>query len=185
VEVCPPPICLPETGVCLQRQSFYPCLAIAALTLCTVPLPTFSSRAVFRTPLPEVSESRMASSTFRPIRARPIGFPLLVPHCLLIDLTSADLTNANLIYADLSHARLSHAKLVSADLSAVKLVAAALDGADLTGARLFTTDLTDANLDGTKGLTQKELDFACGTGVKGLDKIDPPLTFKDKPCKEN
>ena len=29
-------------------------------------------------------------------------------------------------------------------------------------------------------LTQEQLDKACGTGVKGLDKLSPPLTIK--PC---
>src|SRR5580704_4230966 len=60
------------------------CLTIAALTRCTVPDPTFSSRAVFRMPLPEASEERIAFSTFGSMRARPIGLPLLVPHCLAL-----------------------------------------------------------------------------------------------------
>jgi hypothetical protein len=42
---------------CPMSEFFYP---IAALTRCTVPDPTFSSRAVFRMPLPEASEARIA-----------------------------------------------------------------------------------------------------------------------------
>jgi putative hydrolase of the HAD superfamily len=47
---------------------------------CTVPEPTFSSRAVLRMPLPEASEARMAFSTFSSILGLPIAFPLRVPH---------------------------------------------------------------------------------------------------------
>jgi hypothetical protein len=50
-----------------------------ALTRCTVLDPTRHSRAVLRIPFPLASRARIASSVFGSIRARPIGFPLLVP----------------------------------------------------------------------------------------------------------
>ena len=52
------------------------------------------------------------------------------------------------------------------------------DAADLAGAILTRADLTGADLRHTKlgGLTQEQLDQACGENVK----LDPPLTIK--PC---
>ena len=87
-------------------------------------------------------------------------------------LSGADLTNADLSRVNLSIADLRDANLSGADLT----------GADLSDAGLSGTNLTGANLSDTKGLTQEQLDYACGTGVKGLDKLNPPLTFRDKPC---
>ena len=111
------------------------------------------------------------------------------------NLTSANLTSADLAGADLSGAILTSADLTRADLGGTKLTRAHLTrahltrahlvGADLTGAYLNDTNLTSANLTSAdltdvQYLTQEQLDKACGTGVRGLDKLDPPLTIK--PC---
>jgi hypothetical protein len=66
------PIC--KAPPCPISEFFF---LIAALTRCTVPDPTFSSRAVLRTPLPKASVARIAFSTLGSIRAPPIGLPLL------------------------------------------------------------------------------------------------------------
>jgi hypothetical protein len=114
------------------------------------------------------------------------------------DLGNANLSGANLSRADLSGAllnganlhailhlaNLSHAFLIGADLSGALLIGANLSGAhlssaDLSHAFLSAADLSGADLGGPNGLTQEQLDLACGRDVKGLD---PPLTFKDKPC---
>jgi hypothetical protein len=71
------------------------------------------------------------------------------------DLTGVHIPKADLTFADLREAR--------------------LNGADLNGAHLRGADLTNA-----QHLTQDQLDKDCGTGVKGLDKLSPPLTIK--PC---
>jgi hypothetical protein len=82
----------------------------------------------------------------------------------------------NLSGADLSRATLSGATLSHADLSGADLSHAELTGATLFGATLIDADLSHAELTGAKGLTQAQLDQACGENVKGLDKLDPPLT---------
>ena len=69
--------------------------------------------------------------------------------------------------------RKSGFKELPLNLAKAHIPKAELNGADLRGA-----DLNGANLDAD--LTQVQLDKACGTGVKGLDKLNPPLTIK--PC---
>jgi hypothetical protein len=69
------------------------------------------------------------------------------------------------------------------DLGGVRIPGASLIEANLVGAFLSFADLSGADLPSAV-LTQEQLDQACGTGVKGLDKLDPPLTFHDKPCPE-
>jgi len=62
------------------------------------------------------------------------------------DLTSADLTSANLRYADLTSADLTSANLRYADLTSADLTSADLRYADLRYADLTSADLTSANL---------------------------------------
>ena len=98
------------------------------------------------------------------------GTKLTRAHLVGADLTGADLTDTNLTSANLTSADLVSANLANADLSGAFLTVADLGGANLTGA-----DLTDVQY-----LTQEQLDKACGTGVRGLDKLDPPLTIKPR-----
>ena len=77
--------------------------------------------------------------------------------------------------ADLGGTNLTRAHLVGADLTRADLSGAFLTVADLGGANLTGADLTDVQY-----LTQEQLDKACGTGVRGLDKLDPPLTIKPR-----
>jgi len=90
-------------------------------------------------------------------------------------LNDAHLNGAILVFATLTGALLNGAHLESADLRGAHLERADLRGANLNGATMDGADLSDA-----KYLTQEQLDKACGTGVKGLDKLSPPLTIK--PC---
>src|SRR6516225_488138 len=96
------------------------------------------------------------------------------------DLTRADLggtklTRAHLVGADLTGADLTDTNLTSANLTSADLVSANLANADLSGAFLTVADLADVQY-----LTQEQLDKACGTGLRGLDKLDPPLTIKPR-----
>ena len=120
-------------------------------------------------------------------------------HIPYADLHGADLTHANLTHANLSAAILDDADLHSADLSGADLSGAILNAAqqvyanlsganlndaqlgyaNLSGANLNDADLSGANLSDAR-ISQGQLDQACGTGVKGLDKLSPPLTIK--PC---
>jgi len=91
-----------------------------------------------------------------------------------------NLSGAQLGTADLSGAHLFAANLSGASLFGANLSGAELDAANLGGALLLGANLNGASLSYAQYLTQEQLDKACGTDVKGLDKLDPPLTIK--PC---
>jgi uncharacterized protein YjbI with pentapeptide repeats len=110
------------------------------------------------------------------------------------DLTGARLTNANLsgtklFGANLSGTDLSGANLGNADLFGARLIKANLGNADLTGARLTKADLSRANLHSAVlnradlgdaiGLTQTQLDEACGDA----DTKPPKGLTRPKPCR--
>jgi len=96
------------------------------------------------------------------------------PHCMLAgaDLTNqcvkdgnlegADFDNSRLVLMCMSFADFKGATFRGADLSGANLAHAILDGADLTGANLTITSIKGTDLTRTKGLTQKQLDAACG-----------------------
>ena len=62
----------------------------------------------------------------------------------------------------MSYANFKSATFRGADLSGANLAHAILDGADLTGANLTITSIKGTDLTHVKGLTQKQLDAACG-----------------------
>lgn len=96
------------------------------------------------------------------------------PHCVLAgaDLTNqcvkggnlngADFDRARLVLACMSKANFVNATFRGADLSGANLANSNLDGADFSGAVLNITSLKGANLARAKGLTQAQLDAACG-----------------------
>ncbi len=101
-------------------------------------------------------------------------------------LTRANLSGANLSGAALFIANLSGADLSSADLSGAHLMGAILTGANLSGVTLsnailgygdYRANLSGANLSGAKGITQTQLDAACGDAKT---KLPEGLTLK--PC---
>lgn len=99
------------------------------------------------------------------------------------NLIGADLIRVNLKDANLNGAYLSRAILTGANLSGAMLHGANLSGAylkdvDRSGAYLSIDDevLRRAGLRSAEGLTQAQLDNACGKDVK----LDPGLTIK--PC---
>jgi hypothetical protein len=104
-------------------------------------------------------------------------------------LSSANLSGANLWLANLSGADLLLADLSGADLSGANLGSASLDnanlsGADLSGANLSGADLDSANLRGAdlgsaKGLSQKQLDTACGDERTALPPDPPDLKLRN------
>ena len=96
------------------------------------------------------------------------------PHCVLAgaDLTNqcvkqgnlegADFTGARLILMCMSYADFRGASFRNADLAGANLAHAKLDGADFTGAMLSITSFKGTDLTHARGLTQKQLDAACG-----------------------
>ena len=96
------------------------------------------------------------------------------PHC---DLTGADLTNTCVKEGNLQGAKFDGARAVlmcmsfadfrgasfrNTDLAGANLTHAKVDGADFTGADLSITSIKGTDLSHAHGLTQSQLDRACG-----------------------
>jgi uncharacterized protein YjbI with pentapeptide repeats len=86
------------------------------------------------------------------------------------DLSGANLTGAQLIVAWMQGTVLRRAVLDGVDLSGADLAGADLTGASLVRAKLFRTDFRTA-----KGLTQAQLDRACGDAST---RLPPGLTVR-------
>ncbi|MBV9989688.1 MAG: pentapeptide repeat-containing protein [Alphaproteobacteria bacterium] len=78
------------------------------------------------------------------------------------DLHGADFDAANATLMCMSFANFSGATFRGTDLSGANLAHADLDGADLTGAHMTITSIKGTDLTRVKGLTQSQLDAACG-----------------------
>jgi hypothetical protein len=138
-------------------------------------------------PTPE----RRASLEGVSLRDRSFRFAVLAGSRLYAaDMIGADLRHANLLFANLTAAVLTGADLRDANLGGVNLSGANLAFANLTGVDLRRADLTDtflngadldgANLEKASGLTQTQLEQACGK-PKGLPLGLPHLTLY-RPC---
>jgi uncharacterized protein YjbI with pentapeptide repeats len=91
------------------------------------------------------------------------------------DLHGADFDGADATLMCMSYANFSRATFRGTDLSGANLAHAILDGADLTGARMTITSIKGTDLSAVKGLTQAQLDAACGDGET---KVPAGLTVK-------
>ena len=91
----------------------------------------------------------------------------------IIDLSGANLSNADLTGADLSGANLHDTFLVGANLSAANLSGALLGDADLSRANLAGADLSAAHLHEALYITQQQLDqvYSCTGAI-----LPPGLT---------
>ena len=78
------------------------------------------------------------------------------------DLHGANFDGATAVLMCMSYANFSNATFRGTDLSAANLAHANLDGADLTGAKMDITSIKGTDLRQARGLTQKQLDQACG-----------------------
>lgn len=78
------------------------------------------------------------------------------------NLTGANFDGATAVLMCMSYANFSNATFRKTDLSGANMAHADLDGADLTGAILTITSLKGTDLTKAKGLTQGQLDAACG-----------------------
>lgn len=99
--------------------------------------------------------------------------------CVGCDLRGADLTNtcvkehdlhganfdgANATLMCMSFSNFTNASFRGTELSGANLAGAKMDGADMTGAKTSITSFLGTDLRKVKGLTQKQLDVACGDG---------------------
>ena len=78
------------------------------------------------------------------------------------DLTDADFDGANLTLMCMSYANFSGASFRGTNLAAANLAHARLDGADFSGADLTITSFKGTDLTKAMGLTQAQLNKACG-----------------------
>jgi uncharacterized protein YjbI with pentapeptide repeats len=78
------------------------------------------------------------------------------------DLHGADFDGAKAVLMCMSYANFSGATFRGTDLSGANLAHANLDGADMTGAVTTITSFKGTDLTRAKGLTQAQLDAACG-----------------------
>jgi uncharacterized protein YjbI with pentapeptide repeats len=78
------------------------------------------------------------------------------------DLRGADFDGANATLMCMSFADFRGASFRGTELSGANMAGAKMDGADLTGAITSITSFLGTDLRKVKGLTQKQLDMACG-----------------------
>jgi hypothetical protein len=110
----------------------------------------------------------------------PHGKMASFTRALLVDLSGADLNNANLSEADLSFADLSGANLSEANLSGANLWIASLNNANLSYAILNHAVLADADLSGAN-LSEADLSEAnlSGANLSGADLSNANLNHAD------
>jgi len=111
------------------------------------------------------------------------------PHCELAgadlsntcvkggNLEGADFAGANLTLMCMSYADFTGANFRNTDLAAANLAHAKLDGADFTNADLTITSFKGTDLTKAVGLTQAQLDKACGDADTKL-----PAGLSVQPC---
>ena len=78
------------------------------------------------------------------------------------DLHGADFTGADASLMCMSFADFTNVSFRGTDLSGANMAGAKMNGADLTGAKTSITSFLGTDLRKVKGLTQKQLDVACG-----------------------
>jgi uncharacterized protein YjbI with pentapeptide repeats len=93
------------------------------------------------------------------------------------DLHGADFTDANATLMCMSFANFTNVSFRGTELSAANMAGAKMDGADLTGAQTSITSFLGTDLRKVKGLTQKQLDVACGD-----DKTQLPPGLRIHTC---
>jgi len=93
------------------------------------------------------------------------------------NLEGADFDGARAVLMCMSFADFRGATFRGADLAGANLAHAILDGADLTGADLTITSIKGTNLSHAIGLTQRQLDEACGDA-----DTKPPAGLQVKTC---
>jgi uncharacterized protein YjbI with pentapeptide repeats len=84
------------------------------------------------------------------------------------DLHGADFTGADATLMCMSFANFTGVSFRGAELSGANLAGARMDGADLTGAGTSITSFLGTDLTKVKGLTQKQLNIACGDAMTRL-----------------
>lgn len=160
-------------------RSFYILLFFAVLAG-AIDLPNVPPAAAADT---QVAALNQAGSDADRIKAGQIN----CPHCNLVganlshqcvkhgNLTGADFDHVTAEYMCMSMANFTDASFRDADLTGANLGHSNLRGADLTGATLDITSIIGADLSTAKGLTQAQIDLACGDSKT---KLPPGLVVR-------
>ena len=80
-----------------------------------------------------------------------------------VDLKKADLSRAHFAGADLTDASFNFANVARTHFTGAKL-----DGVNMKGAYTYLMRIEGTDLSNTQGLTQDQLDIACGDDATGL-----------------
>ena len=94
------------------------------------------------------------------------------------DLRGANFDGANATLMCMSFANFTNVSFRNTDLSGANMAGAKMDGADLTGAKTSITSFLGTDLTKVKGLTQAQMNVACGDAKTKL-----PPGLKVHTCK--
>lgn len=111
----------------------------------------------------DLSGAELKGRSFARARLRQSNLTLAV-------LNGSNLSGADLRDVDAYGALLSSANLAGADLTNSSWVGASFGGANLRGAKLSGANLSGAELDRVSGLTQGQLNAACGDDATVLPR---------------
>lgn len=96
------------------------------------------------------------------------GARLRQSNMTLATMDGVDFSAANLSIANLYGARFTGASFKGADLTDAILVGGSFDSADFSDANLTNANLSGAEMSKSRGLTQSQLDSACGDAATEL-----------------
>ena len=152
-----------------------PFLALCVLTLFTAPV-LFSTETAFAADPAAVA--RIKGGIVDCVGCNLAGADLSNTCVKQHDLHGADFTDADASLMCMSFANFTDASFRNTELSGANLSGAKMNGADLTGAKTSITSFLGTDLRKVKGLTQKQLDIACGNAKTRL-----PPGLKVHTCK--
>jgi uncharacterized protein YjbI with pentapeptide repeats len=136
-----------------------PILALSVLTLFVAPVLFSTGPALAADPAAVAKiKGGIVDCVGCDLRAADLSNTCVKEH----DLHGADFSGADATLMCMSFADFTGARFRGTELSGANLAGAKLDGADLTGAKTSITSFLGTDLRKVKGLTQKQLDIACG-----------------------
>ncbi len=151
------------------------CAALMAASLIASPLATAQNRSQIETVAAGKSckgcDLFQANLSYRDMpRVDLSGSRLRQSDLSLTTMNGADFAGADISVSNLFGGRFTGANFAGANLTRSSLVGTYFGGANLKGANLTGANLSGAELQTVKGLTQAQLDTACGDGMTKLPR---------------